>query len=319
MTNLYKWQYKDYTTLSQRVKNPSQSLLISTVPGIGWELLIENYIALLMCDKPINVEGISYACSECQSCILLKNNSNPDVYQLVSQEDKKNISIEDIRRMLEFLSTSTHLGRYKIIVIPDVDLLSISCSNALLKILEEPPSYVVFILQTTNISGILATIKSRCHIYRLSISDASDALSYVANSGISNPQFWLNYYDNAPLFELEVTEEQFTKLMQALLRPSIENIFVASGEFDVKSAGFLIGFLSRWLNDLASYLLSVPMRYFISYSGDVEVLAKRIDLHGIFYLFDKVNFLQNWTLHPLNYKLQLENLLLQYQSLFVSR
>src|SRR6185437_10355090 len=292
-------------------QRPSQTLLISARPGIGQDVLIQNYVALLMCERPRHLNNLAYACNECQSCILFTNNNHPDIYQLVvdTEADKKNISVEDIRGMLEFLSTTTHLGRYKVVLIPDVDLLSISSANALLKILEEPPVYGLFILQTTNISGVLATIRSRCHIHKLSGSDIPDAITYIENSGVFNPEFWLNYYDNAPLFELQVSEEQFDALMNALLQPNIENIFMASSEFDAKSAGFLIGFLSRWLNDLASHLQGAPMRYFMAYSTKIDSLAGRIDLQKVYYLFDKVNFLQDWTLHPLNYKLQLENLL----------
>ncbi len=220
--------------------------------------------------------------------------------------------------MLEFLSTTTHMGRHKIVLIPDVDLLSINSANALLKVLEEPPVYVLFVLQTTNISGVLATIKSRCHIYNLSNVDIVDASNYIKATEIFNSEFWLKFYENAPLFDLEVSQKQFDALIGALLKPSIENIFIASGEFDAKSANFLIGFLSKWLNDLASFLQGANMRYFSAYKTQIDILAKRIDLPKVYYLFDKVNFLQDWTLHPLNYKLQLENLLLQYQNIFVS-
>jgi hypothetical protein len=318
---LYKWQQKDYSALTSTLKHPSQTLLISARPGIGQDILIQNYVALLMCEHSHEINGVAYACNECQSCILFANNNHPDIYSLVVdvEADKKNISVEDIRGMLEFLSTSTHLGRHKVVLIPDVDLLSISSANALLKILEEPPSYVLFILQTTNISGVLATIRSRCHIHKLSVSDIPDAISYIENSGVWNPEFWLNYYDNAPLFTLQVSQEQFDALMNALLQPSIDNIFTASAHFDAKSAGFLIDFLSKWLNDLASYLQGAHMRYFMAYSTKLDSLAKRIDLQKVYYLFDKVNFLQDWTGHPLNYKLQLENLLLQYQNLFIKR
>lgn len=343
MTELYKWQEKDYKALSDMVyrggeqpqaddsaltptssrmeRRPSQTLMISAIPGVGQDVLIQNYVALLMCEQPLQVNNLAYACNECQSCILFTNNNHPDIYQLVvdPEADKKNISVEDIRGMLEFLSTTTHLGRYKIVLIPDVDLLSIGSANALLKILEEPPSYALFILQTTNISGVLATIRSRCHIHKLSGSNIPDALTYVENVEVFNPEFWLGFYDNAPLFQLQVSEEQFNVLMNALLQPSIDNIFMASAEFDAKSAGFLIDFLIRWLNDLASHLQGAPMRYFMAYSTKVDSLAKRADLQKIYYLFDKVNFLQDWTLHPLNYKLQLENLLLQYQNVFVKR
>ncbi|HLX54673.1 MAG TPA: DNA polymerase III subunit delta' C-terminal domain-containing protein [Aquella sp.] len=320
MTELYKWQKQDYQALSAMVY-PSQTLLISARAGIGQDVLVENYVSLLMCECPIQDGMATHACNKCQSCILFASNNHPDIYRLVAdpEADKKNINVEDIREMLEFLATTTHLGRYKVVLIPDVDLLNISSANALLKILEEPPSYVLFILQTTNISGVLATIRSRCHIHKLSGVGLPDATTYVENSGVFNPEFWLTYYDNAPLFEPEVSEEQFNALINALLQPSIENIFMASGEFDVKNAGFLIGFLSRWLNDLAAYLQGASMRYFMAYSTKIDSLAKRIDLQKVYYLFDKVNFLQDWTLHPLNYKLQLENLLLQYQNLFIKR
>jgi DNA polymerase-3 subunit delta' len=321
MTELYTWQSKDYAALSNMRGRHGQTLLISAKPGIGQDVLIENYTALLMCEHPQKVDNVSYVCNQCESCILFTNNNHPDIYQLVldPESDKKNISTEDIRDMLEFVSTTTHLGQCKIVVIPDVDLLSINSANALLKILEEPPAYVHFILHTTNVSGVLATIKSRCQIYKLSKVDIPDAAAYVDNSGIFNPAFWLKFYDNAPLFELEVSREQFEALIAALLQPSIENIFAASSEFDAKNAGFLIGFLSKWLNDLAGFLQGAPMRYFADYSTQVESLAKRIDLPKVYYLFDRVNFLQDWTLHPLNYKLQLENLLLQYQNLFVKQ
>jgi DNA polymerase-3 subunit delta' len=321
MTELYKWQAKDYKALSNMLGRHGQTLLISARNGIGQDILIQKYTALLMCENPQKIDSVSYACNKCESCTLLINDNHPDIYQLVvdPESDKKNISTEDIRQMLDFVATTTHLGQCKIVLIPNVDLLSINSANALLKILEEPPSYVCFILQTTNISGILPTIRSRCHIYKLSEVNIPDAADYVDNSGIFKPAFWLKFYDNAPLFELQASEEQFNALVSTLLQPSIENIFKASSEFDAKNAPFLIDFLSKWLSDMAGFLQGAPMCYFADYSNQVENLAKRIELHKIYYLFDKVNFLQDWTLHPLNYKLQLENLLLQYQNLFVKQ
>lgn len=321
MIELYKWQHQDYRALASLLSHPSQALLVSASPGLGQDVLIQNYILLLMCETPQLINNISYPCNRCQSCFLFAANNHPDFYHLVTDPDanRKNISIGDIRGMLDFLSTTTHLGRYKVVLIPDIDLLSINSANALLKILEEPPSYVLFIMQTTNISGVLPTIRSRCHVHKLFKVSKSDAFEHIEKLDIFNPEFWCAYYDNAPLFEPPVSKEQFDAILGALLQPSIENIFIASSEFDAKNAGFLIGFLSRWLGDLVSYLQGSPMRYFMAYSPTIETLSKRIDLQKIYYLFDQVNFLEDWALHPLNYKLQLENLLLQYQNLFVKR
>jgi DNA polymerase-3 subunit delta' len=319
MTALFKWQYKDYTALSSMLNNPVPALLLSGPSGIGVDVLIQNYVGLLLCDNPRLLDGTSYACSQCESCLVFSNNNHPDFYQLCVDDDtdKKNINVEDVRSMLEFLSTTTHLGRYKIILIPAIDSFSISSSNALLKILEEPPAYALFILQTDNISGILPTIKSRCLIYKLSAVDTAHAFEYAEQSTGVNHEFWFKYYDNSPLFEVPVSPEQFEALILVLTKPNIDNIFAAGSVFDSKNAGFILGFLTKWLNDLASYRQGAPMRYFTAYTSQIEILVQRIGKQKIFYLFDKVSFLLTWANHPLNYKLQMENLLLQYQSLFI--
>lgn len=322
MTNLYQWQHTDYVALSQSIDRPSQALLIAAKPGMAQEILIDHYIALLLCLSPKMVDNVAYACDECQPCVLLKSGNNPDFYPLVPPVDKKQVSAQDVREVLEFLATTTHLGRYKIVLIPSVELLSISSANALLKILEEPPEYAIFILYTTNVSGMLATLRSRCHIYKLvalAPLENVDNATYAQNPEIFKPQFWYSYYDGTALFELEITEVQFDLLIRALLQPSIENIFALSGGFEALHTGFLINFLSKWLTDLAGYLQGAPLRYFMEYTSQIDKLSNRIDLKKVFYLFDRVNFLQEWTLHPLNHKLQLENLLLQYQSLFISK
>lgn len=320
MTTLFKWQHKDYARLSLSYKKPSQVLLLSTIAGFGVDVLISNYVALILCENPVqsSTDELFYPCSTCQSCILLQNDNHPDFYSLLVDvtANQKNISVDDVRNMLEFLSTTTHIGRYKIVFIPDVDLLSINSANALLKVLEEPSVYTLFILQTNNLSGIMPTIRSRCHVYKLSAIDNLDVLSSISRPNITNAEFWLRYYDNAPLFEVPISDEQYDVLINVLLQPSVENIFMASAKFDGKDASFLLGFLTRWLNDLIFHIKNIPLRYFGGYIEELDKISKRANLHKIFYLFDQVNFLEDWATHPLNYKLQLENLLLQYQGLF---
>lgn len=323
MTKLYSWQHRDYKALSNMVDKPSPAMLLSGMDGLGQDVLLKHYIGLLFCEHPevSSSDNLKYACNACQSCILYNSSNHPDLYEVAPdiEADKKNISVEDIRQMLEFLSTSTHIGKYKIVLIRQMNLLNLSSANALLKILEEPPAYGLFILQTDNIASILPTIKSRCHIYQIARSSKEEAQIYAKNLDIPKVDFWLNYYDNTPLFEIKITDTQFDLLIKALLEPSIENIFAASVEFDGKDAAFLVDFLTKWLNDLTSYKLGSALNYFKDYQEQIDNLIKRIDLEQLFYLFDKVNFLEEWKNHPLNYKLQLENLLLQYQSLFIRK
>ena len=323
-SKLYPWQEKDYIAFDGLTNNLPHALLLSANIFCGQDVLVKDYTMRLLCDAPQSQElggvVVKSACGKCQSCTLFLNNTHPDYYILAPdlEESKKNISVDIVRGMVEFLALSPHVSKRKIVVLPNTDWLNISSANALLKILEEPPAYVTFILQTTNISNVLPTIKSRCYKYTLQQPDFAVAVKYLEQSGVDNPEFWLGYYDNAPLFELEINQDQLQMLVNTLLKPNIDNIFAAGSEFDGKvvSFGFVLEFLSKWLQDLVASKLNSDLKYFMDYQAPITQLALRLQLDKAFYLHDQINFLLNWSTHPLNYKLQLENLLLQYQSSF---
>ena len=324
MLNIYPWQEKDYIAFDGLTNNLPHALLLSANAFCGQDVYVKNYTMRLLCGDPQSQEldgaVVKSACGKCQSCTLFTNNTHPDYYLLTPdlEEAKKNISVDIVRGMVEFLSLSPHVSLRKVIVLPNTNWLNISSANALLKILEEPPSYVIFILQTTNLSNVLPTIKSRCYKYTMQQPEFNAAIKYLEQAEVENPKFWLTYYDNAPLFELEINQDQLQLLVGTLLKPSIDNVFAAGAEFDGKkvSFGFVLEFLSKWLHDLVASKLESDLKYFTDYSESITKLVTRLQLDKIFYLHDQLNFLLNWSSHPLNYKLQLENLLLQYQNSF---
>lgn len=102
------------------------------------------------------------ACGQCESCKAFEEQRSLNIFEL---DAASNNSTEDIRRLIEEVAVPPQFGRFKVYIIDEVHMLSQSAFNAFLKTLEEPPSYVVFILATTEKQKILPTILSRCQVY----------------------------------------------------------------------------------------------------------------------------------------------------------
>lgn len=120
------------------------------------------------------------ACGECESCRAIDRGNS---FNLIELDAASNNSVDDIRSLNEQVQTPPQLGRYRVFIIDEVHMLSTQAFNAFLKTLEEPPSYVIFILATTEKHKILPTILSRCQIYdfkRITVDDMVAHLQRVA-------------------------------------------------------------------------------------------------------------------------------------------
>ncbi len=132
-------------------------------------------------------------CNECDSCRSFNNGTSMNIIEL---DAASNNSVDDIRSLVEQTQVPPAQGRYRVFIIDEVHMLTSNAFNAFLKTLEEPPSYVIFILATTEKHKIIPTILSRCQIYdfhRITIPDIIDHLEYVAKSeGITAERAALN-------------------------------------------------------------------------------------------------------------------------------
>ena len=120
------------------------------------------------------------ACNECESCRAFNEQRSFNIHEL---DAASNNSVEDIRSLIEQVRIPPQVGRYSVYIIDEVHMLSQGAFNALLKTLEEPPSYAIFILATTEKHKVLPTILSRCQVYdfsRITVADTIHHLQYVA-------------------------------------------------------------------------------------------------------------------------------------------
>ena len=120
------------------------------------------------------------ACNQCESCVAFNEQRSFNIHEL---DAASNNSVEDIRSLIDQVRIPPQVGKYSVYIIDEVHMLSAGAFNALLKTLEEPPSYAIFILATTEKHKVLPTILSRCQVYdfsRITVADTIHHLQYVA-------------------------------------------------------------------------------------------------------------------------------------------
>jgi DNA polymerase-3 subunit gamma/tau len=129
--------------------------------------------------KTINCKNIRPSiepCNECESCVSFNKNSSFNIYEL---DAASNNSVDDIRALVEQVRYAPQGAKYKIYIIDEVHMLSSAAFNAFLKTLEEPPSYAIFILATTERHKILPTILSRCQVFDFSRITVPDIVAHL--------------------------------------------------------------------------------------------------------------------------------------------
>ena len=168
------------TTLKNAVKSGklAHAFLFCGPRGVGKTTCARIFAKTINCD---NVTPDGEACNECESCRAFNEGRSLNIFEL---DAASNNSVDNIKTLMEQTRIPPQLGRYKVFIIDEVHMLSQAAFNAFLKTLEEPPSYVIFILATTEKHKILPTIISRCQIYdfeRMDVPHTVDHLKMVAS------------------------------------------------------------------------------------------------------------------------------------------
>lgn len=139
----------------------NHAYIFNGIKGIGKMTLAKAFAKALNCEK-----GGSDACCHCVSCKTFDENNNPDIIYI--NHSKKDITVSDIReQVIKNITLKPYRNKYKIFIVPDADKMNMLAQNALLKTLEEPPEYAVFLLLCENYNKFLVTILSRCIMFKL--------------------------------------------------------------------------------------------------------------------------------------------------------
>jgi DNA polymerase-3 subunit gamma/tau len=175
------------TTLKNAIKNNqlAHAFLFCGPRGVGKTTCARILAKTINCTSP-TPDG--EACNTCNSCVSFDAGTSLNIHEL---DAASNNSVDDIRSLVEQVRFAPQAGKYKVYIVDEVHMLSASAFNAFLKTLEEPPSYAIFILATTEKHKILPTILSRCQIFdfkRITNNDTVEHLEEIAGKESINAE-----------------------------------------------------------------------------------------------------------------------------------
>ena len=150
--------------ISSAVENNrvSHAYILNGETGSGKKILANLFAMTLLCET-----GDNEPCGKCNSCKQAESGNHPDIIR-VTHEKPNSISVDDIRTQVNnTVAIKPYQGPYKVYIIPQADMMTPQAQNAILKTIEEPPSYAVFLLLTENAETLLPTINSRCVMLKL--------------------------------------------------------------------------------------------------------------------------------------------------------
>ncbi|MFY9329793.1 MAG: DNA polymerase III subunit delta' [Georgfuchsia sp.] len=339
VNNILDWQREAWVRLLAQPNNLPHATLFIGPAGTGKGLFTDQLAARLLCES---AQGIQFACGKCNGCHLLATGNHPD-YRKITLEDgsedigaeestpksaakskKKSaapstqIKIDQIRALEEFVFVGSHRQGKRIIVINPADAMNTAATNALLKILEEPPASVYFLLISSNDKRLFPTLRSRCRQIMFGIPDVAVACAWLKAEGIQKPEQLLRLAGGAPLKALALKEEGGARVIEEAIEPlwcpPLEPIALAAHweALRKKNPGFLlehlIDALQKWLYDLVRVRNGSTPRYMSGSQSDLLNVAPKASVARLNRCYADMLKIRATARHPLNELLFLEDL-----------
>ena len=336
---LLPWQPASWAQLMQMRDRFPHAVLLHGPEGIGKTRFGERLAQALLCERPL-ADG--QPCGACLACGWFVQYAHPD-YRRVRPENleesaaddgatesaktataakgpSKEIRIEQIRALGNFMNVSTHRRGRRVVLLHPAEALNPVASNALLKTLEEPPPDTVFIMVGNNIDRLLPTILSRCRKVPMALPDAAQALAWLKSQGVSDAESWLAEQGGAPMAALAEAESGSREAIDALLahlaKPSADTVLKTADLLQKSAPADVTAWLQRWLYDLFSVKFSGKIRYYPKYRREIDALALRADPRRLLAVMKQMNDRRAIADHPLSAKLFIEDMLLDYSTIF---
>jgi DNA polymerase-3 subunit delta' len=323
--------------LGQGFDRLPHAMLLVGPTGVGKAAFSEQLATLLLCES---IKPNLVACGECQACRWLDAGNHPDFRRVapdgddevdeggsekVSEKAKKRsqgiIRIDQIRELEAFVFVGSHRGGNRIVLITEAEAMNAAAANSLLKILEEPPSSVYFILVSSRTKSLLPTIRSRCRVITFGPPDAAAAADWLTSTGLEKQSVrYLDLAGGAPMRVAQWKEQgqlaPLDALVDSLITPPADPIALAA-RWDglLKGDGLLrmehlVEGIQRWLFDLAQERMVGEVRYHGGWPRPKGVQG--LSTTALLTAWREINQFRRSARHPLNQLLFLENMAAHY-------
>ncbi len=340
--NILELHEKTWDALSARRDKLPHALLLSGQRGIGKFALAQAFAASLLCENPGEQQR---ACGQCLACNWFAQGNHPDFRLLQPQalaesgaaegegdgkkKASKEILIDQVRALDDFLGVGSHRGGLSIVLVNPAEAMNRNAANSILKILEEPPANILFLLVSDESSRLLPTIRSRCQSVPIGLPEKARALAYLRASGVDDAERWLALSGGAPRLAIDMSGKAgqgswLQLLLKHLERGEQHDPLLAAADLDKlirEQKGALalrqiVDTLQKWLVDLTQAANALPVRYFLAQSDKISALAAKMPSARLVRAYRKLATQRREAEQPLNGRLFLEGVFLDYRDLF---
>lgn len=317
---IYPWHESAWRQLAAQWGNRPNAWLLTGRRDTGKTAFARHLAQALLCEQP---QAEHQPCGNCPSCHLFAQGSHPDYYELApelpaegeSARKLLQIKIDAVRAVLSPLLQSSVRGGLRVVLVQPAETMNTQAANALLKMLEEPPASVVFLLVTHNKDRLLPTIKSRCRPFLLPAPSAEETLGYLKTQNTPQAEALLAFHSGAPLFAAEPEQDAMREeLCQLLAKPRLLAMLDYAAAFDKQKwpLAVFLDWLHKWLADTALAQQNLPPLYYPQHQTAIFQVASRTRGAALFQLVHTLNRLSPYGRHTLSVRMQVENLLAGY-------
>jgi DNA polymerase-3 subunit delta' len=326
MHSIYPWLQDAWNAIHKNKKLP-HALIFKGKEGIGKHDFAMTFTKSYLCQSPLP----NYLpCETCVSCIWFPE-SHPDFKHIAPVESdddesskrktvrKKNIVIDQIRELSEYLELSAHQDKgRRIVLIEPADLLNQAASNALLKILEEPPENTLFILVTSQAQKLIATIRSRCQLLDFRGPSLEEARLFLNAEKITYDESLLSFVGGSPFSAIKELENQPERDTITQLLAQGHHIDVTKVNYGILTQGldWTLNIIQKWTFDLLLSFHTQQSCYFKKEEMCIHSQAKQINLDALLLFTNELNALKKIASHPINQELQLQNIFIKFKQVF---
>ena len=287
------------------------SLLVLSVPGLGAEQLADWITALALCESPGE-----RPCGTCASCKLLRADSHPDAHAVRLEEDAQQIKVDQVRELIESLTTKSYRGGFKVGVIENAEALNANGANAFLKTLEEPSADTVLIMLARPNHRLPATIASRCLRLSLRPPPTDGALEWLrVRAPATEWRAALSLAGGAPLLALQLDAEGLAEL-DADMRQCMTQL--ADGSVDItlladrwirSNPGVRVVWLENWITQRVEACMGAGASHQTAEPVRLPAALLKPKIRALFELLDAARDLRRLATTGMNQQLALEALL----------
>ncbi len=262
MLSPYPWQSAEWQRLTNLVSSQRlpHALLLDGVEGIGLEHFARSAAMKLLC---LDTQPDGSACGLCQSCQLFAAGNHPDFSEVTPEETGKQIKIDQIREVIDYVSLKSFTNKVKIVVITPADAMNRATANALLKTLEEPPEQAMMILLSHYAERLPITIRSRCQHISFSPASVDTSLAWIKQQhGDIDAELMLHLSQGGPLLIENMLEQDVHSQRKRILKDltmmqdkAIDAVQLAS-EWQGIGCQEILRWLMRFVQDMVTLKLA---------------------------------------------------------------